>query len=58
LLNVINTNNNDNDNVYGTVILAKLLREITRFIWWTRNIKTKENAISNGIYRKEQLTDM
>ena len=29
-----NNNNNNHDNVYGAVIMAELLREFTRFIWW------------------------
>jgi len=33
----INNNNNNHDNVYGAVIIAQLLREFTRFIWWMWN---------------------
>ena len=29
-----NNNNNNQDNVYGAVIMAEPLREFTRFIWW------------------------
>ena len=29
-----NNNNNKHGNVYGAVIMAKPLREFTRFIWW------------------------
>jgi len=32
-----NNNNNKHDNVYGAVIIAKLLREFIRFIWWMWN---------------------
>ena len=29
-----NNDNNNQDNVYGAVIMAEPLREFTRFIWW------------------------
>jgi len=29
-----NNNNNNRDDIYGAVIMAKPLREFTRFIWW------------------------
>jgi len=29
-----NDNNNNQDNVYGAVVIAEPLREFTRFIWW------------------------
>jgi len=35
--NTGNNNNNKHDNVYGAVIVAKPLREFTRFIWWMWN---------------------
>ena len=31
-----NNNNNNRDDIYGAVIMAKPLREFTRFIWWTQ----------------------
>jgi len=31
-----NNNNNNRDDIYGAVIMAKPLREFTRFIWWMK----------------------
>jgi len=32
--NPCNSNNNNQDDIYGAVIMAQPLREFTRFIWW------------------------
>jgi len=34
LVNNNNNNNNNRGDIYGAVIMAKPLREFTRFIWW------------------------
>ena len=34
LLCGFNNNNNNQDNVYGAVIMAEPLRDFTWFIWW------------------------
>jgi len=51
---VNNNNTNTNDNVYGAVIIARPLREFTRFIWWMQterqmaaNSQTKPNDLAS-----------
>ena len=37
-------NNNNQDNVYGAVIMTQSLREFTRFIWW---MQTERRVAAN-----------
>ena len=37
-------NNNNRDDIYSAVIMAKPLREFTRFIWW---MQTKRRLAAN-----------
>jgi len=55
-----NDNNNNRDDIYGGVIMAKSLREFTRFIWWMqtqcwggRQPSDQANRLEQGVHQKE-----
>jgi len=55
-----NNNNNNQDNVYGAVIMAEPLWEFTRFIWWmqngTKRAPTQDQARRLRLYRLPEST--